>query len=254
MSGVPAVKRALRVLELLAQEPEPLTLQEIVARTGIPVASCHAIMHTLLEEGYAAREAVGRTQVWSPTLQLYHLGSSVVSRLGLREVALPHLRTLSGALGVPAHLGVLVGADVMYVEKVAAPSFIQFSTYPGLRTPFHLTALGRAIAAFLPPPERAPLLTGLEPRFAKILEDVRAGGYATEDGDEVEGVGCVAAPVSDASGRVVASVGITGFSNELFRDGEIPALPDVLAAAERISRELGHRGGEGAPLPVSAAS
>jgi DNA-binding IclR family transcriptional regulator len=253
VSGVPAVKRTLRVLELLANEPEPLTLQEIVARTGIPVASAHAIMHTLLDEGYASRESVGRNQVWSPTLALYHLGSSVVSRLGLKDVALPHLRSLSASLGVPAHLGVLVGPDVMYLEKVAAPSFIQFSTYPGLRSPFHLTALGRAIAAYLPSAELSPMLTNLEPRFAAILEDVRTAGFATEDGDEIDGVGCVAAPVCDASGRVVASVGITGFSAELFIDGEIPSVVEVQAAANQISRELGHRG-EGASVPVSSAS
>jgi IclR family transcriptional regulator, KDG regulon repressor len=251
--GVPAVKRALRVLELLANESEPLTLQQIVAETGIPLASAHAIMHTLLDAGYASKQTVGRAQVWSPTLALYHLGSSVVSRLGLRDVALPHLRALSASLGVPAHLGVLVGADVMYLEKVAAPSFIQFSTYPGLRSPFHLTALGRAIAAFLSPAELSPLLAGIDPRFSRILRDVKAAGFATEDGDEVEGVGCVAAPVRDASGRVVASVGITGFSAELFINGEIPSVVEVMAAAETISRELGHRG-EVAPVPASAAS
>jgi DNA-binding IclR family transcriptional regulator len=243
----------LRVLELLANEPEPLTLHEIVARTGIPVASCHAIMHTLLNEGYATRQTVGRTQAWSPTLSLYHLGSSVVSRLGLKDVALPHLRTLSASLGVPVHLGVLVGADVMYLEKVAAPSFIQFSTYPGLRSPFHLTALGRAIAAYLPPAELTPLVTGLDPRFTQILQDVKTAGFATEDGEEIDGVGCVAAPVCDASGRVVASVGITGFSADLFVNGEIPSVSEVQAAAEQISRELGHRG-EDAVVPVSAAS
>jgi DNA-binding IclR family transcriptional regulator len=241
------------VLEILANEPEPLTLQEIVTRTGIPVASCHAIMHTLLDEGYASRQSVGRNQVWSPTLALYHLGSSVVSRLGLKDVALPHLRTLSSSLGVPAHLGVLVGADVMYLEKVAAPSFIQFSTYPGLRSPFHLTALGRAIAAFLPPAELAPLVTGLDARFKGILEGVKTAGFATEDGDEIDGVGCVAAPVRDASGRVVASVGITGFSAELFVGDEIPSVPEIQAAADRISRELGYRGEHG-PVPVRAAS
>lgn len=248
MALVPAVKRALAVLELLVHEREPLTLSDIAARTGIPTASCHAIMHTLLEEGYVARRSEGRTQYWEPTLALYHLGSTVISRFGIRDVARPHLRELSDALSLPAHLGVLVGNDVMYVEKAAAESFIQFNTFPGKLSPYAVTALGRAIVAYLPADERAPLLAGQSPDFAALLDRVHATGFATEDSDEMDGVGCIAAPVFGPDGRVLASVGITGFSRDLFPGEDAPAATLVVDAARAISTEFGY---ERAPV-VSA--
>jgi DNA-binding IclR family transcriptional regulator len=241
MPQVPAVKRALAVLELLVHEREPMTLADIAAKTGVPTASAHAIMHTLLEEGYVSRRVEGRTQRWEPTLAVYHLGSTLIARYGIRDVARPHLRELSQALGLPAHLGVLVGTDVMYLEKAAAESFIQFNTFPGKLSPYGITALGRAIAANLPAEEREPLLVGTAPGFDGLLDQVRETGYATEDSDEIDGVGCIAAPVFGLDGRVLGSVGITGFSRDLFPGDGIPAATAVTDTAAAISAELGHR-------------
>jgi DNA-binding IclR family transcriptional regulator len=238
---VPAVTRALGVLELLVYEGKPLALGEIVERTGIPTASCHAIMHTLLQAGYVTRRGEGRTQFWEPTMMLYALGATLGSRLRIRELAGPHLRELSAELGVPAHLGVLVGADVMYLEKAAAPSFIKFDTFPGKLSPFHVTALGRAIAAHLSADEREQLLKGLPARLGEVLAETRAAGFALEDSEETDGVGCVAAPVFGPDGRVLASVGITGFSSDLFPDGGIPSVAPVRATAQAISDALAGR-------------
>ena len=240
MAQVPAVERALRVLELMAEEDSRLTLSEIAQRTGIPTASCHAILNTLEANGYAARDVIGRSHYWRATLALYHLGAALVNRLGITEVAMPHLRALAETVRCPAHLGVLERKDVMYIAKAPAPVFIQFGTYAGKASPFHLTALGRAIAAYLPAEDKALLLEGLPERFARILAETRERGFAIEDSEENEGVGCVAAPVRSAAGEVCASVGITGLSAELFVDGDVPVAAIVLDAAGAVSAEIGH--------------
>lgn len=241
MAEVPAVARALRVLELMAAERSPITLSEIARRAEIPPATCHAVLHTLEARGYAARTVVGRSHYWGPTLALYHLGASLVHRLGITDVALPTLRTLAESVGCPAHIGVLEDRSVTYVAKVPAPVFIQFDTYAGKVSPFHLTALGRAIAAYQSDERQAELLEGLVPRFARVLEETRARGYALEDSEEVKGVGCVAAPIRNAQGEVCASVGITGFSADLMIDGDVPSAEPVLRAAAEVSAALGYR-------------
>ncbi len=239
MASVPALERGISVLELLVRERKPLSLSDVARRTGIPTASCHAILHTLRELGYVARRISGRTHEWEPTLLLYHLGSTLVTRLGLRDVALPHLHSLAESLGCPAHAGVLVGSSVMYLEKAAAPTFVQFDTYPGKLSPFHLTALGRAIVAFLPAQEQSALLESLPPHIEQILIAARATGYAVEDGEEVDGVGCVAAPVFGPAGAVCGSVGITGFSKDIF-GANLPRVADAVAEkAAAVSSELG---------------
>lgn len=165
-----------------------------------------------------------------------------MSRFGIRDISMPHLRELSAAFDVPAHLGVLVGTDVMYLEKAAAPSFIQFNTFPGKLSPFHITALGRAIAAWLPAEERQALTRGVKPPIDRLLDETHEHGFAVEDSEEIDGVGCIAAPVFGADGAVIASVGLTGFSRDLLPPGEDPpALPAVRDAARAISAELGYR-------------
>lgn len=249
MANVPAVTRALHILELLVHEGKPLSLAEIVERTGVPTASCHALMHTLLDAGYVTRRGEGRTQYWEPTMTLYALGATLGSRLRIRELAAPHLRELSAELGIPAHLGVIVGTDVMYLEKAAAPSFFKFDTFPGKLSPFHLTALGRAIVAYLPEDECEELSRGLPAEVEDVLADTRARGFAIEDSEDIEGVGCIAAPVYGPDGKVLASVGVTGFSTDLFPGGgEIPSVPLVLGTAQAISDALANR----APSPQPA--
>jgi DNA-binding IclR family transcriptional regulator len=251
VANVPAVTRALGILELLVHEGKPLRLAEIVERTGIPTASCHALMHTLLSAGYVTRGGEGRTQYWEPTMTLYALGATLGSRMRVRELAAPHLRELSAELGIPAHLGVIVGTDVMYLEKAAAPSFVKFDTFPGKLSPFHLTALGRAIVASMPEVQRAELSRGLPAEVDEVLTDTRTRGFAIEDSEDIDGVGCIAAPVFGPDDRVMASVGVTGFSSDLFPDrpgGEIPSVPLVLGASRAIADALANR----APSPQPA--
>jgi IclR family acetate operon transcriptional repressor len=253
MAPVPAVKRALNVLELLVHEGEPLTLTEIAARTGIPTASCHAIVHTLAEADYVQQHTEGRALYWEPTLALYHLGALIVSRYPIRDVARPYLRKLCDEFDVPAHLGILVGSDVVYVEKAATSSFIQFDTFPGKRAPFGSTALGRAIVSAMPESRRAELVDPNDRFLRKALKQTERDGFAREDGEELKDIGCIAAPIFDANEEVIASIGLTGFSHDLFPGGEVPAAARVMEAAASISAELGshaHRDAAGSLRPV----
>src|ERR1700754_3709372 len=154
MPNVPAIERSWRVLELMVDAGEPLTLSEIAKRAEIPVATCHGILHTLESTGYATRKIVGRSHFWEPTLALYHLGARMVRRLDLAEIAPRYLSALADEVGYPAHAGVIVGSNVMYLAKCSAPGFIQFDTHVGKLSPFHTTALGKSVVAFLPAPER----------------------------------------------------------------------------------------------------
>jgi IclR family acetate operon transcriptional repressor len=218
-----------------------MTLTDIAEQTRIPTASCHAILHTLEEEDYVQKKSEGRALYWEPTLALYHLGALIVSRYGVRDVARPYLRELSESLGVPAHLGVLVGGDVLYVEKAATSSFIQFDTYHGKRVPFGRTALGRAIVSAMPEAARGELVEPGDRTLRKALKQAEKDGFAREDGEEMAEIGCIAAPVFNGDKEVIASVGVTGFSHDLFPNGDVPAAAKIVGAASAISGELGYR-------------
>jgi DNA-binding IclR family transcriptional regulator len=248
----PAVGRTLTVLETLAAADDGLTLTALAKATGIPLATCAAIVYTLEDRGYATRKVVGRSHFWRLTLRLYGLTTQLVRKVDLSTLAQPELRLIADTLGMPAHVGVLNGADVVYVAKAATPGFIQFDTYPGKVAPFDLTALGRAIAAHLPDDELAPLLKrlskGTGPKagdatpkvFLARLAEVRERGYAVEDEEEQADISCVAAPFFHGDGRVAGAVGITGFARELTGDRVNEAGELVVRQAKRVSSKLGY--------------
>lgn len=255
--GAPAsasTNRALTVLETLLESDEPLTLTSLSHAAGVPLATCASIVQTFEQRGYARRRVVGRSHFWQPTLRLYALTSNLIRSVDPAAVAQQHLRRLSDSLGVPAHLGVLEGNTVVYVAKAATPGFVQFDTYIGKVAPYNLTALGRAITAFLPANELEPLLTHLtsgagpnargtgRTEFKKLLREVRAAGYAVEDQEEQAEIACVAAPVFDAAERVAYAVGITGFAKDVMGEQLSAMVSAVREAAVAISTELGSSG------------
>ncbi|MFF5263778.1 IclR family transcriptional regulator [Actinomadura viridis] len=247
----PAVDRGLTVIERLVTADEEMTLTALAKATRIPLATCASIVYTLEQRGYAARRVVGRSHFWRPTLRLYGLASQLVRKIDLSSVAQPELRALADEVDMPAHIGVLDGATVVYVAKAATAGFIQFDTFPGKVSPFNLTALGRAIAAYLPEDELAPLLTGLvggrgpaagdgsAAAFRELLKTVRSHGYAVEDQEEQAEVACVAAPFFDAEGRVAGAVGITGFARDLVGERRDKAAAGVRRVAATVSQRLG---------------
>ena len=241
--SAPAADRALSILELLCASNHGLSLTEIGRRTTIPLASCSAIMHTLKRRGYASEEIIGRTHLWSATLAIARLGTMRMSQIGLADIAQPHLERLANEVRVHAHLGVLEGDQVIYVAKAAYPSFVQFHTYVGRTVEFSTTALGKAIVAFMPEARRATFLqqehvASPSPLFADIANCSKRG-YAIEDGEEYEGIACLAAPVFGAAGEVIAAVSVTAFRDEILSARKTAVVAALRETAKAIEHDLG---------------
>jgi IclR family transcriptional regulator, KDG regulon repressor len=183
---------------------------------------------------------------------LYGLATQLVRKVDLSSVAQREMRELADAVGMPVHIGVLTGSSVVYVAKAAMPGFIQFDTYPGKVAPFNLTALGKAITAFLPDDELEPLLSQMAPgrgpkahrddpdEFLSELATVRKRGYAVEDQEEQADIACVAAPFFDAADHVAGAVGVTGFARELVGRRRKAVQTLLVAVAQSISLKLGY--------------
>jgi IclR family KDG regulon transcriptional repressor len=251
-----SVARALTVLETLVAAEDGLTLTALAKATHIPLATCAAIVYTLEQRGYATRRIIGRSHFWRATLGLYGLAAQLVRKVDLSSVAQGELRELAERLRMPVHVGVLNGASLVYVAKAATPGFIQFDTYPGKVAPFNLTALGKAISAFLEEEELRPMLTKLavgsgpgalpagSKAFLEQLEQVRALGYAFENEEEQADISCLAVPFFDAEGHAAGSVGVTGFTRELAGTTFDDAVAGLRLVADNISSQLGR------PAPV----
>jgi IclR family transcriptional regulator, pca regulon regulatory protein len=252
---VQSLAKGFRVLEAFtAQEPE-LTMAEVARRAEMDNATAFRLLNTLVETGYVHR--VPDTRKFRLGLKVLDLGFNAIARSDLRTHARPVLRSLVGEINEAASIGVLDGADVIYVERIQAGlARLGVDIRIGNRVPAYSTAIGHAILAWLSQPTQISILqsqprkqltattpTDLNELLAR-LEQVKARGYAVSDQETVSGLYVLAAPIFDTDGVPLAGLSIAApaFQTNL-RDFEAAGARAVVQAAQALSRALQSGGG-----------
>ena len=241
----------LEILEFIGASGGPVTLSAVVQGTGKPKGTVHRMLSTLVNTGYLAQD--GDRSGYALTLKLWRIGASAVGRLDLPKVARPHLERLMGETDETVHVSVLDEAgSIVYVSKVESPRSIRVQTQIGQVSPAWCTATGRCLLAFNPPVAERVLARPLAARTAKTVTDprrvraalreVEANGYAVTRAENHLEMGGVAAPVRDHTGTVVAAVGVGVPVFRMNRELVARCIPQVVRAAQAISKELGGPG------------
>ncbi|MGE0717345.1 MAG: IclR family transcriptional regulator [Alphaproteobacteria bacterium] len=239
--------RGLQLIEHLVRVDGSCGVSELSRTLRIPKSNIHRVLETLVEGGYARSDP--ETGRYSLTLRLWELGSALVSRIELRPVAAPHLRTLAGSSDETVHLSVLDDGEVIYLDLIEGAQPVRAYTRVGGRAPAYCVATGKALLAFEEPHVVERVAARLEAhsgttivdrvRLEAELERIRRDGVAFNHGEWRAAVCGVAAPIRDSTGRVVAAVGISGPCARLTPERMIHSAPPVMATAHAISRDLG---------------
>ncbi len=189
------------------------------------------------------------------SLRCFEIGSRIVSRLDILELARPHLERLSAHAHETVHLVLPDGADIVYIYKADCESnAIRLSSRVGLRSPMYCTGVGKCMLAALPPREVEAIwqasqvraltphtITQLEPLF-KQLEEIRRCGYAMDNEENELGVRCIATPVFGMGGQAVSAISLSAPLARL-DDARVAELaPAVVQTGRQISAELGYTG------------
>lgn len=232
-SHVKALAKGLRALDLLAERADVGT-NEIALALGIDKGAASRTMQTLVAAGYAVQNAKRRYQR-GPKLRA---GPATAAGAGLsiRERAHPLLERLHTATGETAHLAIRADDRVLYLDKVETDLPLRVDRPVGTLSPLHCTALGKIFLAFGEAPVPRTLagytahtamdVDALRSALARIVQD----GYAIDDEEFAVGIRCVAAPLRDAAGRVVAAIGISGPTARI--------SPSHLASYGRLTMEV----------------
>ncbi len=245
---VPAVTRAMAVLDLLAREREPMGLTRLAGVLALPKSSVHGICHTLCALGYLNRHGDGS----------YFLGARV---MGLANAFLVHndvvheFNQLWNEAGAQPEetviLSVLDGRDVVYVAARQGLRPLGLAFHVGMRLPAHLASTGKAMLAFRDAgfvkrslPAVLPALARGRPQLTlrelqRELEQVRGRGYSIDDESVREGVYCIGAPVFDAAGQAVAGIGVCIQKAMLGGGAEQRHQDTVTRVAMQLSQRLG---------------
>jgi DNA-binding IclR family transcriptional regulator len=250
--------RVLKVLEAFTPRDDFLALADLAERLQLPKSSVHRLLATLVAHQLVERDPVNRK--YRLGLRLFEIGAMALNGRGLQEAAPNVLHDLSAEAGETCHLAVLSGAEAIYLYKVDGPSSFAMSSRVGRRAPCHATSIGKALVAWASEDLiKQVIWMGLRPYTRHTITNsadlqaelakVREAGYAIDLEEFEDGLRCIAAPVRDSSGRVVAAVGIAGPSTRVTDEAVPKLVPPVMTAAMKLSRNLGYLE---RPIEVSA--
>jgi DNA-binding IclR family transcriptional regulator len=248
---VHSIDRALDIVETLSTQHDGLTLTELAGRIGLPKSTTHRLVSTLVRRGYVARREGGGYQIG---LKLIEAVSYYINSLELQTEARQHLARLTVELGLTAHLGVLEGDQVVYIERIDVLSGVKLYSQIGLRMHAYCSSLGKCLLAGLSADElrqvmeRCPFerftpntITSL-PALRAELRKVRGLGYAVDNMEYSLNNRCVGAPIYDYRGETVAAISASGPPRALPEERIEEVAREVMDKARVISRNLGHGG------------
>ena len=255
--NIQSVDRALFLLESIAEAGGETTLTDLSQRTGLNISTCHHLLATLVQRGFAAK--VPGKRLYALGARILHLGQAC-RQVDLPRRALPYLEAVNRATGETVHLAVVQGDSVVTLAVRETRHAVRVDTGRiGKIAAPHATSVGKAILAWLPDDEMSRIVAGGLKRcsdntitdFAALVDDlkrVRRDGYALDREEHLPGVICVGAAIRDQAGTVLCGISAST-PTQRGTDEHIALMRDeITAAARALSAEFG------APQLLAAAA
>lgn len=250
---VPAVTRALDILELFLDGDGTLSAPDIVRKLQLPRTTVHELVTTLAARKYLAPVA-GEPGRYRLGVRPYQLGARYAEHLDLAAEGQQVARTIAETCDETVHVAILEDTDVIYIAKVDSTHAVRMVSAAGRRLPAHCTSVGKMLLASLPEQELAARLpdgaglTAMTPNsitdpavLRETLAGIRSRGVAVESRESNPDVSCVAAPVRDRTGQVVAALSISVPMIRWSRDRQAELERLAVKGAADLSERLGHR-------------
>lgn len=246
-----SITKAVDILQCFTREHSEHTLVSLSRRLGIPKATVHRILVTLKEKGLIAYDAA--TQKYRLGMAFLEFSSLVLEQMDFRTVIRPELQKLSDRLNVNIYLSTLSGNNIVYLDELQAHRYVVISSKLGSITPAYCSAMGKAMLAGLTRKQFEQTLGDIPllRRTIKTITDheelwenikkASAQGYAFEEGEYEDGLSCLAAPVRNYNGDIIAAFSISAPSTYFGTDTYSEILQEVCETSERINALLGYR-------------
>jgi len=248
---VKALVKALRILECLGEDEAPsATLTQLSRRLHLHVSTVHRLMVNLVRQGFVETDPV--TGGYRLSFRILRMGLKVLDRLDFRQVAQPLLRELNQKTQETIHLAILQGHHAISIDKIGSPQPVALDAKLGSVMPLYCTGVGKTLLAFQPEAVQGELLHALslerhtphtitsQAQLRKQLARVKEQGYAVDNEEAVPGLRCVAAPILDHEGRVVAAFSVAGPASRV----TLERVPELARLVSETSREISFRLGQ----------
>ena len=252
--AAPALEKGLDILEMLCRSARPLSQKEIADALKRSVGEIYRMLACLVSRDYVVQIGDG----YSVTTRLFELAQANPPTQRLLVEAAPLMQALSAELGQSCHLTVYNQGRQVVVAKVDSPSGMGFSVRLGAELDVLVSASGQVLLAFQTPETRKLRIeesvrrqpSHAEPRIERILDSVRAVGFASIVSVQVRGLSAVSFPILDSQGHAIAALAVPYAERIDLRQRKL--IPEVEKALAAAARKLTERiGGAAAAQRVS---
>jgi DNA-binding IclR family transcriptional regulator len=248
---VKSLVKALNILEVLADEEPPYTLTQLSRRLHLHVSTVHRLLANLVRHGFVEEDPVsGGYQL---SYRVLRMGLRVLDRLDFRRAAQGLLRELNRRTQETVHLAILQETRAISIEKFDSPQPVGLDARLGGIMPLHCTGTGKTLLAYqgeellnqIAESPGLPRMTGRTlttlAQLRRELERIREQGYAVDQEEAVEGLSCVAGPVFNHAGQIVAAFSVAGPAMRMTPARVSEIIPLVRETSRQISYRLGYR-------------
>ena len=247
--AVKSAERVLKIFELLEQQPEGLTNKEISEVLKYAPSSTLMLLQTMEENGYLTVDVQKRYSLGG---RLVSLGATVASRFDIGKMAGTYLRRLMQTVEETSFLAVLSNDEIFYVAKEQSERSMATNAQIGSRKPVYCTGLGKAFLSFMPADKSRAIIRNLDfesytektvrnqEELMKQIYEFRMLGYAVDDQEIEEGLWCLAVPIYDGYGNMIAAMSVSGPKERMMKKKEL-VIQEVVNAGKDFSKELGFR-------------
>lgn len=245
---IQSVDRAITILYMFNRQVQELGITEMAQVLNLPKSTVHGLVRTLEARDLLAQNP--ENGKYRLGLKVYELGMAYSSAIELEGASKTVAHNLSAKYDEAVHVAVYAGGMAVFV--IRKDPRVSIASFPrvGASIPAHASAVGKVLLAHLPPSEidkhmkdlYSLTLNTITDReiLKKELAQVSNQGYAVDNEEAIGGLGCVAAPIRDKSGEVVAALSLSGAVHRIIGELHSSIIRDVMLAADQISRALGY--------------
>ncbi|CQR51810.1 MULTISPECIES: HTH-type transcriptional regulator XacR [Haloferax] len=245
---VRTTEKTLALVEEL-MEKGPCGVTELASDLDMGKSAVHNHLTTLQKHGYVLKDG----DDYRVGLKFLEVGGHSRKSMEVYQVAEPEVKSLAADTGELANLLVEEQGMGVYLMRAKGDDAVDLDTYAGLRTHLHTTALGKAILANLPESRvdeiierhglerKTPKSIGTREELFQVLEGVRERGYAIDDGERLEGLRCLAAPIKSSAGEVLGAISVSAPASRVSDEDLHGSLPErVLSAANVVELNINY--------------
>lgn len=245
---IPNLVKACEIMKILADRPKGILASEVENVTQIPRTTAFRILKTLCSEGMAEKQGT----LFFAGPGLVQIGLKSLRSLEIRSLSIPFLSELAAKTHFTAHLAIPSGFQSLILEVHDSPNPVRVASRSGTTVPLHCSSTGKIFLAYRYEQELEDYFaaTSLEkktgntivtlPEMQKEIEQIKSNGFAVDNHEFHNDVWCLAAPVRNSEGQVVAAIGVTGPAAQSNSKKKAEICKYVKKAARELSAELGY--------------